>query len=183
MRSAGPWRTVQPRESLRIWLRRLAFNFFPAFRATGARVIYISEDMRKLRIKLPLNLRTRNIHGTLFGGAMYAATDPLYAILVKVALGSGHIVWDRAGSIRYKKPGRSTLYAECSLSEAQIASMRKRLELEPSVDLNYEIELIDERGVVHAVVQKTLYAARKEVYKLRQEASAGGARLESGGQP
>ena len=169
MSSAGPWRTGQPRESLRIWLRRAGFNFFPAFRATGARVIYISEDMRKLRIKLPLNFRTRNIHGTLFGGAMYAATDPLYAILAKVALGPGFIIWDKAGSIRYKKPGRSTLYAECSLSDAQVASMRKRLEFEPSVDLNYEIELIDARGVVHAVVQKTIYAARKEVYKLRQE--------------
>ena len=171
MSSAGPWRTGQPRESLRIWLRRAGFNFFPAFRATGARVIYISEDMRKLRIKLPLNFRTRNIHGTLFGGAMYAATDPLYAILAKVALGPGFIIWDKAGSIRYKKPGRSTLYAECSLSDAQVASIRRRLASESSVDLNYEIELMDERGVVHAVVQKTIYAARKEVYKLRQEAA------------
>jgi acyl-coenzyme A thioesterase PaaI-like protein len=171
MSSAGPWRTVRPRESLWIWLRRLAFNFFPAFRATGARVIYISEDMRKLHIELPLNYRTRNIHGTLFGGAMYAATDPLYAILVKTALGPGYIIWDKAGAIRYKKPGRSTLYAECSLSDAQVASMKKRLESEPSIDLNYEIELLDSRGVVHAVVQKTIYAARKEVYKLRQEAA------------
>ena len=169
MRSVGPWRTVQPRESLRVWFRRVGFNFFPAFRATGARVIYLSEDMRKLRIKLPLNLRTRNIHGTLFGGAMYAATDPLYAILVKVALGPGFIIWDKAGAIRYRKPGRSALYAECSLSDAQVAAMRKRLEFEPSVDLNYEIELVDERGVVHAVVQKTIYAAKKEVYKLRRE--------------
>jgi acyl-coenzyme A thioesterase PaaI-like protein len=171
MSSAGPWRTVRPRESPKIWLRRLAFNFFPAFRATGARVIYISEDMRKLHIELPLNYRTRNIHGTLFGGAMYAATDPLYAILVKTALGPGYIIWDKAGAIRYKKPGRSTLYAECSLSDAQVASMKKRLESEPSIDLNYEIELLDSRGVVHAVVQKTIYAARKEVYKLRQEAA------------
>ena len=170
MTSAGPWRSVQPRESLRIWLVRLGFNFFPAFRATGARVIHISEDRRKLRIKLPLNFRTRNIHGTVFGGAMYAATDPLYAILVKLALGPGYIIWDKAGSIRYKKPSRSTLYAECSLSDSQVASMKKRLEMEPSVDLVYEIELMDERGVVHAVVQKTIYAARKEVYKLRQEA-------------
>ena len=170
MSSAGPWRTVPPRESLRIWLHRLGFNFFPAFRATGARVIYFSEDRRKLRIKLPLNFRTRNIHGTLFGGAMYAATDPLYAILVKVALGPGYVIWDKAGAIRYKKPGRSTLYAECSLSDAQVASLRRRLEAESSVDLNYEIELMDERGVIHAVVQKTLYAAKKEIYKLRQEA-------------
>jgi len=112
MRSEGPWRTVQPRESIRIWTRRLAFNFFPAFRATGARVIYISEDMRKLRIKLPLNLRTRNIHGTLFGGAMYAATDPLYVILVKSALGAGYTVWDKAGTIRYKKI--ASLRSNCS---------------------------------------------------------------------
>ena len=57
--------------------------------------------------------------------------------------------------------------------------MRKRLESEPAVDLNYEIELMDERGVVHAVVQKTIYAARKEVYKLRQEAAQAESRLES----
>lgn len=171
MSSAGPWRSLQPRESLRTRLRRLRFNFFPAFRATGARVIYISEDMRKLRIKLPLNFRTRNIHGTLFGGAMYAATDPLYAILVKLALGPGFVVWDKSGAIRYKKPGRSTLYAECSLSDSQVASMKKRLDAESSVDLDYEIELMDDRGVVHAVVQKTIYAARKEVYKLRQQAA------------
>lgn len=169
MSSSGPWRTVQPRESLRIWLHRMGFNLFPAFRATGARVIYISEDMRKLRIKLPLNFRNKNIHGTLFGGAMYAATDPLYAILVRVALGPGYIIWDKAGAIRHKKPGRSTLYAECSLSDAQVVSIKKRLEAEPSVDLDYEIELLDGGGVVHAVVQKTIYAARKEVYKLRQE--------------
>lgn len=181
MRSRGPWRTVQGRESLRIWLHRLRFNFFPAFRATGARVIYISEDMRKLRIKLPLNFRTRNIHGTVFGGAMYAATDPLYAILVKTALGPGHIIWDKAGAIRYKRPGRSALYAECVLSDAQVASIRKRLEAESSVDLDYEIELLDEHGVVHAVVQKTIYAARKEIYTLRQEVRQEGASPESAG--
>jgi acyl-coenzyme A thioesterase PaaI-like protein len=169
MSPAGPWHTSQPRESLRTRVRRLRFNFFPAFRATGARVIYISEDMRKLRIKLPLNFRTKNIHGTLFGGAMYAATDPLYAILVKLALGPGFIVWDKSGAIRYKRPGRSTLYAECSLSDSQVASMKKRLDAESSVDLDYEIELVDANGVVHAVVHKTIYAAKKEVYKLRQQ--------------
>ncbi len=169
MRSEGPWRTILPRESLRIWVRRLIFNFFPAFRATGARVIFISEDMRKLRVKLPLNFRTRNIHGTLFGGAMYAATDPLYAILVKVALGPGHIIWDKAGTIRYRKPGRSTLYAECILSDAQVVSIKKRLASEASVDLSFDIELVDSGGVVHAVVQKTIYAARKEIYKQRPQ--------------
>ncbi len=161
------------KESLRTWLRRLRFNLFPAFRGTGARVVYISENLRTIRIKLPLNWRTRNIHGTLFGGAMYAATDPLYAILVKVGLGSGYIVWDKAGAIRYRKPGRTTLYAQCSISEAELEGLRARLETQPSVDLDYEIELADAAGVVHAIVMKTIYVARKESYLRRLEQESG----------
>lgn len=172
--TALPPSAGKPKQSLKTWFRRQRFNLFPAFWATGAKVIYIAEDLRAIRIKLPLNFRTRNIYGTLFGGAMYAATDPLYAILVKVGLGSGYIVWDKAGAIRYRKPGRSALYAECSISEAELASLKTRLDSEPSVDLDYEMELTDAHGVVHAVVQKTIYVARKETYKvkLRQDAES-----------
>lgn len=152
-------------ESLRTWFRRQRFNLFPAFWGTGAKVIFIAEDLRTMRIKLPLNFRTKNIHGTLFGGAMYAATDPLYAILIKAGLGPGYIVWDKAGAIRYRKPGRSTLYAQCSISEAELASIKDRLDHESSVDLDYEIELSDAHGAVHAVVQKTVYVARKASYQ------------------
>lgn len=154
-------------ESLRTWWKRLLFNFFPAFWGTGAKVTYISEDLRTIRIKLPLNFRTSNIYGTLFGGAMYAAIDPLYPIIIKVGLGSGYIIWDKAGSIRYLKPGKSTLFAECSMSAQELAALKARLEAEPSVDVDREIELVDAAGVVHAVVQKTIYVARKDAYRLR----------------
>ena len=155
------------RGSLKTWFRRQRFNLYPAFWGTGAKVIYIAEDLRAIRIKLPLNFRTKNIYGTLFGGAMYAATDPLYAILVKVGLGPGYVVWDKAGAIRYRKPGRSALYAECSISEAELASLKSRLDSESSVDLDYEMELTDADGVVHAVVQKTIYVARKDTYQAK----------------
>jgi acyl-coenzyme A thioesterase PaaI-like protein len=148
-------------ESLGTWWKRLRFNFFPAYWGTGAKVTYISEDLRTIRIKLPLNFRTRNIYGTLFGGAMYAAIDPLYPIIIKVGLGSGYDIWDKAGSIRYFKPGRSTLFAECSMGAQELAGLKARLEAEPSVDVDKEIELVDAGGVVHAVVQKTIYVARK----------------------
>ena len=162
------------RESLTTWFNRLRFNLYPAFRGTGAKVIYIAEDHRSIRIKLPLNWRTRNIYGTLFGGSLYSATDPLYAILVKIGLGPGYIVWDKAGAIRYRKPGRSTLYAECTVTEEELESLRRRLATEPSIDLEYEIALTDAEGVVHAVVMKTIYVARKEAYlrKLAGEKSA-----------
>lgn len=157
---------------MRTWFLRLRFNSFPAFRGTGARVIYIAEDRRRIRVTLPLNWRTRNIHGTLFGGSMYSATDPLYALLIKIGLGNDYIVWDKAGTIRYLKPGRSELFAECSISNGELDELRDRLTREKSVDLDYEIALVDAQGEVHAMVMKTIYVARKEAYYQKRKPGA-----------
>jgi len=88
---------------------RLAFNFFPAYRRTGARITYISSDLHEIRIKLPLNWNTRNYVGTIFGGSMFAAVDPIYMLMFIKLLGPNYVVWDKVASMQYKRPGRSTL--------------------------------------------------------------------------
>ena len=52
-------------ESWQTRLRRWGFNFFPAYRGTGARITYIAADWREVRIRLPLSWRTRNYVGTI----------------------------------------------------------------------------------------------------------------------
>jgi len=140
---------------------RWGFNFFPAFRGTGARVTYIAGDYREVRVKLPLNWRTRNYVGTIFGGSFYGAVDPHYMIMLIKILGPGYVVWDKAATIRFKKPGRGTLYARFLISEEEIAEIRRLLETEPSIDRVYQVELKNADGVVHAVVDKTIYIRRK----------------------
>jgi hypothetical protein len=44
-------------ESLSTKLARWGFNFFPAYRGTGARITYIASDWREVRIKVPLSWR------------------------------------------------------------------------------------------------------------------------------
>ncbi|HBE81322.1 MAG TPA: DUF4442 domain-containing protein, partial [Blastocatellia bacterium] len=56
---------------------RWGFNLFPAYRGTGGRVTYIADDWKEVRVKLPLNWRTRNYVGTIFGGSIYGAVDPI----------------------------------------------------------------------------------------------------------
>ena len=56
---------------------RWGFNLFPAFRGTGARVTYIASDFHEARVRLPLSWRTRNYVGTIFGGSLYGAVDPM----------------------------------------------------------------------------------------------------------
>jgi acyl-coenzyme A thioesterase PaaI-like protein len=97
-------------ESLRSRFTRWGFNWFPAFRGTGARITYIARDWREVRLRIPLSRRTRNYVGTIYGGSMYGAVDPIYMVMLIRLLGPEYIVWDKSASIRFKKPGRSTLY-------------------------------------------------------------------------
>ena len=140
---------------------RWLFNLFPAYRGTGGRVAYISADFREARVRLPLNWRTRNYVGTIFGGSLYGAADPLYMILLIKILGPDYVVWDKAATIRFLKPGRATLFARFLVEEEEIATIRRLLETAPSIDRIYRVDLADAEGIVHAEVEKTIYIRRK----------------------
>jgi len=149
-------------ESVKTRLWRWAFRFFPAYRGTGGRVTYIADDWREVHVKIPLSLRTRNYVGTIYGGSMYGAVDPMYMLILIKALGRDYIVWDKAASIRFKRPGRTTLYATFSVDDEELEAIKDALTREPSVDRVYQVELTDAEGTVHAIVEKTIYIRRKD---------------------
>jgi hypothetical protein len=136
---------------------RWGFNFIPAYRGTGARVTYISDDYREVRVELPLSWRTRNYVGTIFGGSLYGAVDPVYMIMLIRILGREYTVWDKAAAIRFRRPGRSTLTARFRIDEEEIRTIRELAARSPSIDRVYLVDLVDAAGVVHASVEKTVY--------------------------
>jgi hypothetical protein len=141
---------------------RWGFNFFPAFRGTGARVTYIAGDFREARVELPLSWRTRNYVGTIFGGSLYGSVDPMYMILLIKILGPGYTVWDKAATIRFVRPGLSRLYARFLIEEEEVRTILRLTETVPSVDRVYRVDLKDAAGVVHASVEKTIYIRRND---------------------
>lgn len=149
-------------ERLKVRLWRFGFNLFPAYRGTGGRVSHIAPDWSRVEVRLPLSLRTRNYVGTIFGGSMYGCVDPIYMLMLIKRLGDDYTVWDKAAEIRFKKPGEETLYATMELPDAEVREIRESLEPGESVDREYSVELVDDDGVVHAEVDKTLYVRRDE---------------------
>jgi acyl-coenzyme A thioesterase PaaI-like protein len=135
-------------------------NVFPAYRGTGARVTYVAGDWREVRIRLPLSWRTRNLVGTIYGGSLYGAVDPHYMLMLIRLLGPGYVVWDKAASIRFRKPGRATLYATFRLDEAELDAIRDAVAHDGKTDRHYRVELVDSAGVVHAEVEKIVYVAK-----------------------
>ncbi len=150
---------------------RWMFNLFPAYRGTGGWVVFISDDFRQVRVKIPLSWRTRNYVGTIFGGSMYGAIDPIYMLMLIQILGPEYVVWDKAAKIRFKRPGKETLYCDFRVTQEEIDEIKRLAETEKSIDRIYELELKDKAGVVHALIEKTVYISKK---RLERPAVAGG---------
>jgi acyl-coenzyme A thioesterase PaaI-like protein len=162
-------------ESLQSRLTRWGFNRFPAFRGTGGRITYIASDWREVRLRIPLSRRTRNYVGTIYGGSMYGAVDPICMVMLIKVLGPGYIVWDKSASIRFRQPGRSTLYARFHVAEEETEAIREALESARSVDRTYTIDLLDGAGAVHATIEKVIYIRRKDRPAEAQIAEVAGA--------
>ncbi len=144
---------------------RLTFNLHPAYRGTGGRVVHVAPDLSHIRVSLPLSWRTRNLVGSLYGGSLFAVTDGVHPVLLMAALGKDVIVWDKAASIRYRRPGFTTLYADFFVDKAEVAAIRAALAESPELDRTYLVELKDSKGVVHTVVERTVYVAEKSFYQ------------------
>ncbi|THF60237.1 DUF4442 domain-containing protein [Pseudothauera rhizosphaerae] len=156
---------VPPR--LRPAVLRLGFNFYPSYRATGGRVIHVSADLRTIRVVLRHSWRTVNPAGALFGGALYAAADPMFAMLLALQLGDGVVVWDKAGRIRYRRPGRSHLYADFHVDAATVEAVRRELAERGEAERSFHVALRDRHGQVHVELEKTVYCATKAHYRTK----------------
>jgi prolyl-tRNA synthetase len=76
-------------------------------------------------------------------------------------LGRDYIVWDKAASIRFRKPGKGRVKAEFRLSDAQLDEIREQLKLQEKYEPTFTVEVKDEAGDVVAEIQKVLHIRRK----------------------
>ncbi len=136
---------------------RWVFNVWPTFRFAGVQVRAIANDFTAATVELRLGILNRNYVGTAFGGTLYAMTDPFYMLMMMRQLGAGYVVWDRAGSVRYLKPGKGVITAQFVLPPAEVARVRALLGDSGKLNQTYTVDLRDAASQLIAQVEKTLY--------------------------
>ncbi len=109
-----------------------------------------------MRVRVPLSWRTRNYVGTIFGGSMYGAVDPIYMLMLIQRLGPNYTVWDKAATVRFRRPGRTTLFAHFVVHDDEIRTIKTLLAGQEKIDRTYRIDLVDREGEVHATVEKVI---------------------------
>ena len=141
-------------------LLRRGMNLWPPFRGAGIRVTRISADYREVDVTLKLGLLNRNYFGTHFGGSLYAMTDPFPALMMFRNLGSDYVVWDKAGAIRYVKPGRGTVHARMRLDPRAVERARAATANGDRHEPTFTVHVVDGEGGIVAIVEKTLHIRR-----------------------
>jgi hypothetical protein len=146
-------------------LFKYGFNISPMYRRSVARIIYVSENLQEVVIKIPLNYKNRNYVGSIYGGSMLSATDPIYMIQLMNILGDEFVVWDKATTVRYKRPAREQVFAKFIFTDEEIIQIKNDLILKNEIDLIKKVNIVNKSDDVFAEVIKTIYISQKSYYK------------------
>ena len=136
-------------------------NAWPPFLFSGIRIQRMSPDLRQVTVRLRKLPATTNYVGTLFGGSLFAMTDPFWMIMVLRNLGPGYVVWDKAAEIEFVSPGRASVSATFELTEDVLTELREAAEDGSKVLRWFETDVVADDGTVVARVRKQLYVRRK----------------------
>lgn len=142
------------------WLMR----FYPPMLLQRIWVQKIHTGFRGTDIKINRSLFTLNFGKAIFGGTIFSATDPFYAILFGQILkhkGYNITVWLKSASIQYLKPGKTDLYYSISVTEEMINEVESELNTKGVFVKTYTIEVYSKTGELCAVAKNEIYIRKK----------------------
>jgi hypothetical protein len=111
-------------------------------------------------VKIGKSIINTNFNGSIFGGTIYGATDPFYAVLFDQLLqrrGFKVRVWLKSASIQYLKPGRSHLYFTIVITDEMLEEASAALHTIGKFVKAYPMEIKDVDGVICATVMNEVY--------------------------
>jgi hypothetical protein len=156
----GTKRESQQERPVKMTLKRHArmlLNLWPPFLGAGIRIKRLASDWKEIDVEMKLRWWNANYVGTHYGGSLYSMTDPFFMVMLIENLGKDYIVWDKSATIRFKKPGRGTVFASFRLSDEQIQEIKDALKTQDKIERVFRVEVKDEAGSVIAEVEKLLH--------------------------
>ena len=149
---------------------KYGFNYSPMYRRSTGRVIFVSEDLHKVIVRIKLSYKNSNYVGSIFGGSLLSASDPIFMIQLLNILGNSYVVWDKATTIRFKKPAKEHCFIDFTFTCEEIEDIKKQVKENNKIDIVKNKQITNkDKSVVFAEIDKTIYIADKEYYKLKRK--------------
>ena len=142
-------------------LLKVVANLWGPFLLAGIRVTHVAPDFRTIDVRMALRPWNRNYVGTHFGGSLFAMSDPWFMVALLELLGPGYVVWDKTGTIRFRKPGRGTVRARFEVPGERVEEIRRMVEERGKAEPIFVAQIFDSGGDLVAEVEKLLSVRRR----------------------
>ncbi len=139
-----------------------AINVWPPFLGAGIRLTKLAPDFKHVRVEMPLTRLNTNYVGVHFGGSLYSMTDPWYMLMLIEILGRDYVVWDKAASIRFRKPGKGRVHAEFFITDELVESIKADVLAHGKTERSLPVEIKNSEGTTVAEVEKTVWISRRK---------------------
>lgn len=106
---------------------RKRLEWYPPFLVMRIKVLELSDDWRRVRIRLPLNTFSTNPGGVMFGGYQASLADPIAAIACARVF-PGYSVWTRGLTLDFMRGGATDLELRFDFQPGQEEAIRRELE-------------------------------------------------------
>ena len=137
-----------------------AIRFYPPLFFQRIWVINFGVDFKSVEVKINKSLFNTNYNKSIFGGTIFSATDPFYALLFDQLLrirGFKSRVWLKSANIQYLKPGRTNLYFKIVLTDEDVAEAEVALVEVGKFIKSYKIEIFNKQGELCAIAINEVY--------------------------
>lgn len=118
------------------------------------------KDFKGVDVKIVHSILNKNYNASIFGGTIYAASDPFFALLFDQIFrrkGYKTRVWLKSACIDYIKPGRASLYFQIKLTEQDIEQAKNDLDNIGKFIKKFTMEITDREGILCARVVNEVY--------------------------
>lgn len=136
-------------------------NLYPPYLGSGISIKSVNDEFTKISVQLKMRWYNRNAVGTHFGGSLYSMCDPFYMFILMEHLGKDYIVWDKAATIHFRKPGLKTVSATFEITKEEIASIKEQVDKNGKGDFTFTTTINSEDGALIAEVEKVVYVRNK----------------------
>lgn len=154
----------KPKAVSPFWFK-VAMNLYPPFLFSRTKVIYVKEDFKQVQIMIKKSLLNKNLSGTIFGGTMFSASDPFFALMYWQNFAKQYNmnvqVWLKSARIKYIKPAVEDIYINFELKQEDIEAAKKDLKEIGKHNKEHVVELKNKQGELYAVVHINTYVGLK----------------------
>ena len=138
-------------------------NLFPPLLFNRIHIRRIEAGYLGCQLRINRSILTRNLNGTTFGGTIFSAADPIYAVLywqIFARRSESLQVWLKTANIRYRRPAHGTLTMSFQVAEEDVAEAQASLDGLGTALRMHTTEAVDPEGRVCAVVETEVYMRR-----------------------